>query len=222
MNYTILFDELRANVFGGKLKQSQVDGLIDLLKVWEQIAAKRGYASAVHDAWLAYILATVFHETARLMQPIKELGGERYFTEMYDISGKRPRVAKRLGNTFIGDGAKFAGRGYVQLTGRSNYAFQSKKHKVDLISQPDLLMTDKALSATILMVGMIDGDFTGKKLAHYLHAAKTDFTNARRIINGKDKARLIAGYAEKILVAIQLAIAVDRLSAIESFNYQGD
>lgn len=222
MNYTMFFDELRTHVFGGKLRQSQVDGLIDLLKAWEQVAANRGYASAVHDAWLAYILATVFHETARLMQPIKELGGERYFTEMYDISGKRPRVAKRLGNTFIGDGAKFAGRGYVQLTGRGNYAFQSKKHKVDLISQPDLLMTDKALSATILIRGMIEGDFTGKKLAHYLHAGKTDFINARRIINGKDKARLIAGYAEKILVALQLAIAVDRLSTIESFNYHGD
>ncbi len=48
------------------------------------------------------------------------------------------------------------------------------------------------------------GDFTGKALEEYFNASKTDWINARRIINGKDKAELIASYAEKFYTAITL------------------
>jgi putative chitinase len=54
------------------------------------------------------------------------------------------------------------------------------------------------IAAKILVKGMQEGWFTGKKLADYLpqHAAnRLQFQQARRIINGTDKADLIAGYA---------------------------
>ncbi len=63
---------------------------------------------------------TVAMSVDRTMQPIKEYGGERYFYRMYDITGYRPGVAKHLGNLQPGDGARFPGRGLVQLTSRKN------------------------------------------------------------------------------------------------------
>lgn len=159
---------------------------------------------------LAYMMATAWLETANTMQPIKEYGGTAYFFKMYDPFGSRPSVAKRLGNTQRGDGAKFAGRGYVQLTGRGNYEKASKKFGVDFVANPDLVM-DPQYALPILFVGMQEGWFTGKKLRDFIdeidESDKEDgkeFEGARRIINGTDKAKMISGYAlvfEKALKA---------------------
>jgi hypothetical protein len=54
----------------------------------------------------------------------------------------------------------------------------------------------------IMFIGMKDGLFTGKKFADYFSPAKEDWVNARRIINGTDKAKLIAGHARKFYSAI--------------------
>lgn len=159
---------------------------------------------------LAYMLATAWLETAHTMQPIKEYGGNSYFHKMYDIKGSRPSVAKRLGNTEPGDGVKYPGRGYVQLTGRANYAKASKKFNIDFINKPDLVM-HKEYALPILFVGMEEGWFTGKKLRDFIDTIDEsdaedgkEFEGARRIINGTDKAKTIAGYAlifEKALKA---------------------
>jgi len=55
--------------------------------------------------------------------------------------------------------------------------------------------------------GMIKGMFTGRKLADYISAERHDFVNARRIINGTDRASLVAGYAEAFLFALRKARA---------------
>ena len=47
------------------------------------------------------------------------------------------------------------------------------------------------------------GDFTGKCLEMYFNNKVDDPINARRIINGTDKARLIAGYHNKFLTALK-------------------
>lgn len=160
----------------GPLSQDQVDGFSAVL------AALKGW----DRTWVAYALATAWHETAKTMQPIKELGGPAYFTRMYDINGDRPAKARELGNLAAGDGARYAGRGYVQLTGKTNYARYGIADSPDDAMKPDV-------AAKILRDGMEAGRFTGKKLADYLPG---DYFNARRIINGLDKAEAIATHAK--------------------------
>ena len=71
------------------------------------------------------------------MRPIHENGGSKYFFSMYDKDGSRPKVAKRLGNTEKGDGVRFHGRGYVQLTGRTNYQKAGELVKSNLLADPE-------------------------------------------------------------------------------------
>ena len=67
---------------------------------------------------------------------------------------------------------------------------------VDLVNNPDLAL-NKTIAAKILVYGMYNGSFTGKKLLQYIDPSLTynDFFNARRIVNGLDKAQLINSYA---------------------------
>lgn len=167
----------------GAMSQSQVDGFNTLLKA----------LSPWPISWVAYGLATARHETAKTMQPIKEIGGPAYFKKMYDIEGERPGKAKELGNLSPGDGAKYAGRGYVQLTGKYNY------EKYGLSTRPDDAMIP-AEAARVMKNGMENGRFTGKQLSDYLPG---DYVGARRIINGTDKAELIAGYARTFEAALK-------------------
>lgn len=123
---------------------------------------------------LAYLLATAYHETAHTMKPVREYGGETYL-----------RSKKYY---------PYVGMGYVQLTWLANYEKASKKLGVDFVSNPKLLLEPR-YSAEIIVIGMRDGWFTGKKLSNYITLQKSDFEGARRIVNGTDKASLIAGYA---------------------------
>lgn len=175
----------------GKLrhrKPSQVAGTEAILDAMEGMPV----------SWCAYALATAWHETGYTMQPIKEWGGYNYFMRMYDITGKRPHVARELGNTQEGDGARFAGRGYVQLTGRRNYALAQQKIGAGLLQSPDLAMRPD-LAARIMREGMVGAWFTGRGFVHFLPnegpASSEQFRQARRIINGTDKAAKIAGEA---------------------------
>lgn len=178
----VFFNTLRKEF--GSLSKSQVAGINTLL-------------TALNDwpvSWVAYGLATAWHETHPDMQPIKERGGEAYFRRMYDINGERPAKARELGNLLPGDGARYAGRGYVQLTGRTNY------ERYGLGERPDDAMKPE-IAAMILKDGMEKGRFTGKAMKDYLEVPfierPNDYVGARRIINGTDLAEKIADYAVK-------------------------
>lgn len=195
INRKFFYDFVRSHLFDGTLKQKQVDGLNVLLDYWDQEMADED------DRWLAYVLATTHHEVDRSMQPIREVGSASYFRRRYDIEGERPKVARQLGNLQPGDGAKYYGRGFVQLTGRKNYQDWSERLGVKLTAKPDLAL-DTQIATRIIFEGMRLGTFTGKKLGHYFNDKKEDWVNARRIINGVDKANLIAGYARQYYAAI--------------------
>lgn len=178
------FNAVRKAPFGGPLSQGQVNGMNAILDEWERRPAFTDLR------WLAYMLATTFHETARKMTPIHEYGKASYFEGRY---GPGTSVGKVLGNTQPGDGNRFHGRGYVQLTGRRNYTLAGQKLGVNLVADPDRAL-ELSLAAAIMFLGMSEGWFTGKKLGDYITASRCDYTNARRIINGTDKAATIKGY----------------------------
>lgn len=188
------FDYIRSNLFGGKLLASQLSGITALV----QGCVDYGISDKKQ---IAYILATAFHETDKTMQPIKEYGGHDYFMTRYDVSGKNPQLAKDLGNTFVGDGANYCGRGFVMITGRANYSKFSNILNADFIGHPDHALGMEN-SVKIAVYGIMQGIFTGKKLSDYVNCTTSNYVQARRTINGMDKADLIAGYAKKFEVAL--------------------
>ena len=179
------FKEVRKRF--GKLAQNQVDGLNILLNATEGLPVEHR----------AYVLATAWHETGPTgsslhMLPRKEIWGP---TE----AQKRYEGRADLGNTQPGDGKLFMGRGYVQITGRANYVKASGITGQPLVSNPDLAM-QASIAAKIIVDGMTKGWFTGKKMADY-----DTYLEMRRVVNGTDKASLIAGYAKSFEEALRAA-----------------
>lgn len=184
------FDAVRP-LFGGKLTQEQVSGMEAVIAAWSR-------SGDGDDRKLAYLLATTKHETANTMQPITERGQRSYF-DKYEPNTK---IGKGLGNTKAGDGFLFRGRGYVQLTGRANYRKAGLKMGVSLLDNPDKAL-EPDIAGMALVRGSLEGWYTGKTLGDYITPSKADYTNARRVINGTDKASLIAGYARSFEAAIK-------------------
>jgi hypothetical protein len=171
----------------GPLTQQLVDALEYLLGKIE--ADKRFGKSDMDRRMIAYCLATFKWETAHTFEPIDEQGGEAYFNRRY---APEKKAGQNVGNTQPGDGARFHGRGYVQLTGRANYMKAKKLTGVDLIAEPDRAK-ERELAYEIAIQGMMDGWFTTRKLSQYFKPDGTaNFEDARAIINGTDQATRIA------------------------------
>jgi putative chitinase len=195
INREVFFTQLKPALFSRPLGNKQREGMLAILDRWGTLPIPGDLRH------LAYILATVHHETGQTMQPIKERGGERYLREFYDITGTRPSLSRKNGNTAPGDGVRYAGRGFVQLTWKNNYKLASNKLGIDLIAEPDRAL-EMTVATDILFAGMAEGWFTGKKLSDYLNETKTDWFSARRIINGSDKAGMIADLAKMYFKAL--------------------
>lgn len=181
----VFFDNVRGALFDGALEQIQVDGQNVILAVWEY---EGGGTPMDDERWLAYMLATVYHETAQRMWPIKEYGSQTY------LEGK--------------DYYPFFGRGFVMLTWEDNYRLASAAlgliDERDLVEHPDVAL-DSLISARIMFRGMAEGWFTGHKLGQYFNDDTDDPVGARQIINGHDCDDQIAGYHEQFLAAINAA-----------------
>lgn len=180
-----------------KITQAFVDNINTLFEEFNSLRVD----GSVNPLYVAYMLATTWHETAHTMQPIKERGSYQYLSK-YDTGG----LAKALGNTpgADGDGQRYAGRGYVQITGRANYSKFGQLLNLNLIGDPDLTLLPN-VAASILVVGSIKGLFTGRGLGHYIRIGTLEeFKEARRVINGTDKATLIAGHALKFIKCLKV------------------
>lgn len=180
------FNQVRETVFGGSLTQGQVDGLNHIVKSF--------VAAGLTDMrWLAYMLATAYHETAHTMQPIAEYGrGKKHdYGKKLKQSRKPYEMPDRL----------YYGRGYVQLTWYENYEMLGRLTGRDLLNRPELAM-DPEIAAQIMIMGMTKGLFTGVALSRYFNNVANDWYNARKIINGLDCYEKVAGYGMRFYKAL--------------------
>jgi putative chitinase len=123
-------------------------------------------------------LSTIRAETAGFV-PIDE-GRSRFNTKNtpFDLYEPGTGPGRRVGNTKAGDGAKFKGRGYVQLTGRDNYTSIGTQLGVDLV-------TNSAMANDPALAGRILARFIKNKEAAVRAAlAKGDLAAARKLVNG--------------------------------------
>lgn len=209
MDKSKFFTSIRAKnsgVFGTSLSQGQVDAL--------DMMIDEGRKRSVPIKHLAYIMATAYHEVGSALKPISEnlnyTSAARlravWPTRFKTNAAAQPYVRQPeklanfvyaradLGNVNPGDGWRYRGRGYVQITGRANY------RKFGLENSPDTAMSIP-VAIKIMFDGMIGGMFTGKRLSNY-----SEHLPMRAIINadGKANGAKIAGYAvafEKALTA---------------------
>lgn len=176
----VFFASVRKSL--GALTQPQVDGFQALLQAFG--------VARWPLAWAAYGLATAWHETAAQMQPVKEA---------YWLSEDWRKTNLRY--------FPWYGRGYCQLTWEKNYQRADDELGLGgrLVAKPDLAL-DPDIAARIIVWGMETGAFTRKKLADYLplsgQAGFDAYKEARRIINGTDKAEMIAREAQQLEAAL--------------------
>ena len=200
MKRSVFFDNIRPLFAGRTFTQIQVNAIDMILDEWES-------RKLTDLRWLAYMFATAHHETGQKYVAISEnlnysAAGLRstfgkYFTvAQANAYARQPeRIANRAyanrmdnGNEASGDGWRFRGRGLVQITGRANYRY------FGIEATPDAAMSTP-VAIDIMFDGMIKGVFTGVKLADFFTNTKSDWENARKIINGLDRAKDVAQYA---------------------------
>lgn len=171
-NPAAFYDHIRgeAGELFPMLTEPQLDGIEAVLKAG---------AGAMPLCWQAYVLATDYHETGKKMQPVRE---------GFDLSDAWRKSHLRY--------YPYYGRGLVQLTWEDNYRKVGELLSLDLVDQPDLALQMK-WAVPIMLQGMLKGWFSGKALRDFIPqiATREHYKNARRIVNGTDKADLIAGYA---------------------------
>ena len=141
-----------------------------------QLILKECRKAGLTDEHTAYVLATAYHETAHTMKPVREA---------FWLSESWRQANLRYWPWY--------GRGYVQLTWKRNYEHAGEQLDLDLTTDADVVMKPK-VAAKILVRGMKEGWFTGKSMGDY-----STFSQMRRVVNGTDKAALIAGHADDYL-----------------------
>lgn len=193
-----IYDRVRQNPCSGRLSRAQVTGMDAILDHWV-------LHSKAADSSLAYVLATAFHETAGTMQPVRETlaksDGEAVARlDRAFSSGRLPSVKVPYWRPDA-DGKSWLGRGFVQLTHKRNYEAMSDLTGEDLVADPGLAMRID-IAARILIEGMRVGLFTGWRLDYFFGRDKADWAGARKIVNGTDRAELVAGYGRAFVAAL--------------------
>lgn len=176
LNREAFFAYVQKTLFSSQLLADGTHaGMEAMLEFWELTYPTQD------DRWLAYMLATVHHETGptKRFVPKEEVG-----------KGKGKPYGKPHSN-----GQRYYGRGLIQLTHYENYVRMAEETREPLVEHPELALR-LDISVLIVFHGMIGGLFTGRRLFDYLSGDHDDWINARRIVNGLDKAKAIAGYAQ--------------------------
>lgn len=166
-----------------KLGSAQRDSVEQILRAF------REYGDGDYRK-LVYILATAWHESK--LKPVRERR-----------AGSSQTWLRQLQDRYWPSG--YYGRGFVQLTWKSNYQKMSNFLGIDLVGSPDLALEPR-YAAEILVYGMMNGEFTRRALSRYINLVQTDYYNARRVVNGTDRADLIRDYAVLLQAQIRKAV----------------
>lgn len=189
MNRKVFYDFVRNLPFGGRISPDQFAGLEKIIDY-----AKEHYPD-IDKRWLAYILATVFHETARTMQPVRETLATSDAQAIIRLDNAYKKGTLKVSKPYWRDG--YFGRGLVQITFKENY------DKFGIDNPADALTWEIALQ--VLFDGMINAKFTKYRLSQFFNKSNDDPKGARKIVNGTDKASLIAEYYKNFLDALNQA-----------------
>lgn len=201
------WDSIRDSLFKGRMTQGVVDTIDSITDTY--IYEAMGQHNSNH---LAYCLSTAYHESYSASknpewEPPREgfaktnEGAVRAVTKLYD----QKKISTNYALPDAVTGLSYYGRSFIQTTWKRNYEKMGDRIGLDLVNKPDLLL-ERPVAAKALVIGMLEGIYTGKKLEDYNGInGSYDFVRARRIVNGLDKAELIAGYANKFLTAINLS-----------------
>lgn len=214
------FDSIRTNLFG-QLSTAQVQNINEIFSAWKELDGN-------DTRLLAYSLATAYHEVGSKLSPVSENlnYSAKRITEVWPLRFKTISAAApyannpeklanfvyggRLGNNKTGDGWLYRGRGYPQLTGKTGYEKFGKLLNINLVNNPELALQPKN-AAKILILGIRDGLFTGKKFSDYSSYEKARPTvnadSTRKTKNGNSTVgKDIASYADKFENAIKNGI----------------
>ncbi len=187
-------DNIGLIVFKKKLNNDQTEALYSMAEFFEDYGGKL-------NAQLAYIFATAYHEVGPALKPVRE-GFAKDDAQAIRITTKMFTDGKISTNYALPvNGKSYFGRGFVQLTWEANYKKLGKVLGEPLAEKPELAL-ETEIAAKIIVKGMIDGLFSNKKLSDYINDKKTDYTGARRIINGIDRAAMVSAYAIKFAQAL--------------------
>lgn len=207
------FAVIAKGLFNGHLSQLQVNTLNTISGRWDA----HGNGN-LND--FSYLLATIYNEASADLQPksenlnytakrMREVWPSKFKTiaAAKPYAGNPEKLANRVyagildnGDEASGDGWRFRGRGY-QVTGRKHYTYFGQRLGVDLVGNPDL-MNIVETAADSLIIGMVEGRFTGTSFTTYIDAKDEpdsedmrEFVNARRIVNGSFNAVPISHWA---------------------------
>ena len=173
------FNFINAHFFNGKMNEQQTENVNLIVEHAGDHIDKRQ---------LAYMLATAYHETAHTMRPVEEYGHGSHHT---------------YGDSAGPYGHAYYGRGFVQLTWLHNYTYVGKLIGIDIVKSPDMALIPD-VAAKILVHGMVHGWFTGQHLGAFFTGTRSDWIDARSVVNGHDRAALIAGYGLHFYHALTL------------------
>ena len=199
-NKQVFFNEIRSSLFRGGLNSEQVKGLEIEIDIWLK------YYSNYPNRYLAYCMATSYHETGRTHAAVREAFADSDEQAISRLSRHKATKKKTYWHK-KSNGHSYYGRGKVQLTHDYNYKKAGEELGIDLYNNPDLALEPET-STHILFRGCIEGWFVpGQTLSRYLDGARPRYVQARFIVNGKDRRYKIAKYAGKFEKAIKEATA---------------
>lgn len=196
-----------SKLFGTSLKQGVVDTLNIISDTYYAF-----YAPTADPDHLAYLYATAYHESYHAAlnpqwAPVREGFARTNAGAIAAVA--RLRMEGKISENYAlpqENGKSYYGRGWVQITWPQNYRRMGARLNLPLYDNPDLLL-DPKVAAKALVVGSVEGLYTGKKLSDFDNIdGSFQAYNARRVINGKDKAEKIKDHYEVFLRAITGAV----------------